>query len=104
MTRDASYTFEGAEIFTDLQKAIEFAKNSGEVELMVIGGGEIYRQCMPFADRIYVTRVHAEIDGDVYFPELDPNIWELKTEGFHEKDEKHNYAFTFQTFERTEIV
>lgn len=104
LTRDASYIFEGAEIFTDLQKAIEFAKNSGEVELMVIGGGEIYRQCMPFADRIYVTRVHAEIDGDVYFPELDPNIWELKTEGFHEKDEKHNYAFTFQTFERTEIV
>ena len=104
LTRDRDYQFEGAEIFYELQKAIAFAKEIGEEELMVIGGGEIYRQCMPFADRIYLTRVHAEIEGDVNFPDLDPSIWELKSEEFHEKDEKHNYAFTFQKFERTEIT
>lgn len=104
LTRDQKYKFEGAEIFYDLQKAITFAKDSGEEELMVIGGGEIYRQCMPFADRIYLTRIHAKVDGDVYFPDLDPSFWELKSEEFHKQDEKHNYSFTFQTFERTEIA
>tara|TARA_B110000503_G_scaffold143771_1_gene248358 strand:+ start:6972 stop:7472 length:501 start_codon:yes stop_codon:yes gene_type:complete len=104
LTRDRNYQFEGAEIFYDLQKAIAFAKEIEEEELMVIGGGEIYRQCMPFADRIYLTRVHAEIEGDVYFPQLDSSIWKLKSEEYHEKDEKHNYAFTFQKFERAEIA
>ena len=104
LTRDRNFQFEGAEIFYDLQKAIAFAKEIEEEELMVIGGGEIYRQCMPFADRIYLTRVHAEIEGDVYFPQLDSSIWKLKSEEYHEKDEKHNYAFTFQKFERAEIA
>lgn len=71
---------------------------------MVIIGGEIYKQCMPFAGKIYLTRVHAEIDGDVYFPELDSSIWEKTSEEFHEQDEKHNYSFTFQTFERVQIA
>ncbi|MBL4709973.1 MAG: dihydrofolate reductase [Flavobacteriales bacterium] len=100
LTRDQEYKFDGAEIFFDLQKAIDFAKQNGENELMIIGGGEIYRQSMPFADHIYLTRVHAEIEGDVYFPELDPAIWELKSEKFHDKDEKHNYAFSFQSYQR----
>lgn len=104
LTRDQAYEFEGAEIFYNLQKAISFAKESGEEELMVIGGGEIYRQCMPFADRIYLTRIHAEVDGDVFFPELEPSFWELKNEEFHDKDESHNFSFTFQTFERVEIA
>jgi len=104
LTRDRDYKFEGAEIFYELDKAIAFAKKSGEEELMVIGGGEIYRQCMPFADRIYLTRVHAEVEGDVYFPELDSSFWELTTEEFHEKDEKHNFSFSFQTFDRVKIA
>lgn len=100
LTRDRSYEFEGAKIFNELNKAIQFAKDNGEEELMVIGGGEIYKQCLPMADRIYLTQVHAEIDGDVYFPELDPSEWLLQSESFHDKDEKHNYSFTFKTFER----
>lgn len=100
LTRDSNYQFEGAEIFSDLKQAIDFAKTNGEEELMVIGGGEIYRQCMPMADRIYLTRVHAEIEGDVYFPELDENVWKLQSEQFHDSDERHNYSFTFQQYER----
>ena len=104
LTRDREYKFEGAEIFYELEQAIAFAKKSGEEELMVIGGGEIYRQCMPFADRVYLTRVHAEVEGDVYFPELDSSFWEVTTEEFHEKDEKHNFSFSFQTFDRAQIA
>lgn len=104
LTRDRDYEFEGAAIFSDLEQAIDFARERGEVELMIIGGGEIYRQSMPFADRIYLTKVHAKIEGDVYFPELNPTVWELKSEEFHDKDEKHNYAFSFQLYERSQLA
>lgn len=102
LTRDKSYTFEGAKIFHSLDVAIQFVKDSGEEELMVIGGGEIYKQCMPFAHRIYLTRIHAKVEGDVFFPEIDSTSWNLVSEDFHDKDEDHNYSFTFQLFERNQ--
>ena len=104
LTRDESYKFEGAHIFNDLDKAIEFAKNNGETELMIIGGGEIYKQTLPFTDRVYLTRIHTDIEGDTYFPELDKSLWELKSEEFHEKDERHNYSFTFKLYERAQLA
>ena len=100
LTRDRSYTFEGAKIFYELAEAIQFARDNGEEELMVIGGGEIYRQCMALASTIYLTRVHTQIEGDVYFPELNAEEWVLQEENFHQQDERHAYAFTFQRFER----
>jgi len=100
LTRDRSYQFEGAEIFYDLEEAIEFAKANGEDELMVIGGGEIYKQCLPFTDRIYLTRIHTQIEGDTFFPELDPNDWKSTSELYHPKDEKHAFDFTFITYKK----
>jgi len=100
LTRDKSFEFKGAKIFHDLDKAIAFAANSGEDELMVIGGGEIYKQALPQADKIYLTRIHSEIDGDVFFPKIDADKWEMTEEYFHPSDDKHKYGFTFQTFER----
>lgn len=100
LTRDKSYQFEGAVIFHDLDEAIAFAKDNGEEELMIIGGGEIYKQALPFTDRIYLTRVHTQIEGEVFFPELDEG-WKLIREEFHPSDEKHIYSFTFQVFERS---
>lgn len=104
LTRDKNYQFEGAHIFTNLDKAIEYAKNNGEEELMIIGGGEIYKQTLPFTDKVYLTRVHTEIEGDTYFPELNPSEWRLKSEKFHPEDEKHNYSFTFKVYERIRIA
>ena len=104
LTRDENFEFEGAEIFNELDAAINLAKSNGEDELMVIGGGEIYKQCLPFADKIYLTRIHAEIEGDVFFPELDEKYWELKSSLAHEKDEKHKYAFTFKEYERIRLA
>lgn len=100
LTRDEEYEFKGAHIFHDLDKAIAFAKENDEDELMIIGGGEIYRQSMAKADTIYLTRVHSEIEGDVYFPKIDAASWKMTEEYFHPSDEKHEYAFTFQTYER----
>ena len=100
LTRDKDYKFEGAFIFNELVEAIDFAEGREEDELMIIGGGEIYQQALPLADRIYLTRVHTQIKGDVYFPELDSDSWTMKSEVFHPHDEKHAYDFTFQTFEK----
>lgn len=100
LTRDQSYKFEGAEIFYDLEKAIAFAKENGEEELMIIGGGEIYKQAMPFANRVYLTRVHTEIEGDTLFPVLGKE-WKMVSSEFHPKDEKHKFEFTFIVYEKT---
>ncbi|KAA3645981.1 MAG: dihydrofolate reductase [Bacteroidetes bacterium] len=99
LTRDKNYRFEGAEIFYDLKDAIKFAQKNGEEELMIIGGGEIYKQAMPFADRIYLTRVHTIIEGDTVFPEIGKEWKEISSE-YHPKDEKHVFDFTFKVYER----
>ena len=99
LTRDPNYEFEGTYIFHELDKAVEFAKNRGEIELMVIGGGDIYKQCMEIADRIYLTRVHTVIEGDTHFPEMGEN-WKIIEEKQHAQDDRHAYAFTFQVFDR----
>ena len=100
LTRDVDYEFKGAHIFHDLDKAIAFAKENDEEELMIIGGGEIYKQSMEKADKIYLTRVHSEIEGDVLFPKIDPNTWKMTEEYFHPSDDRHEFSFTFQTFEK----
>ncbi len=100
LTRDRDFTYEGAVIFHELDSAIEFARKRGEEELMIIGGGEIYKQALPLADRIYLTRIHTTLEGDTYFPEFDEGKWKVTMEKYHPKDERHQFDFTFLTFER----
>lgn len=98
VTRDSTYEANGCLIASSLEEAILFAKKDGTEEIFVIGGGEIYKQAMELANRIYLTRVHAEVEGDVYFPEIDPDVWEEVERTEHEADSTHKYAFTFLTF------
>lgn len=69
-------------------------------EAFVTGGGEIYRVALTRADRIYFTRVHTEIDGDATFPELDQNEWRLTASDSHRADEKNEFDYTFEVWER----
>jgi len=66
----------------------------------IIGGGEIYKQGESFSDKIELTRVHAVFEADTFFPEIDTNDWELLSEEYHPKDEKHKYAFSYLTYNR----
>jgi|SRR5690554_2508088 len=100
ITRKEDYTFEGAVILQSIEEGIRYAKENGEQELMIIGGGEIYKQALPLADRIYLTRIHAEIEGDTFFPELDMNDWKIISENKHPVDERHDYSFTIYTLDR----
>lgn len=69
-----------------------------EEPVFIIGGGEIYKQSLSISDTIELTRVLTSPEADAYFPEIHPNEWQLVSEEFHPKDEKHAFDFSFQTF------
>ncbi len=98
MTRDPDYAAEGCDVVTSVDEALDAAAGAGEV--MVIGGGQVYRDFLPHADRIYLTRVQAEVDGDTYFPEIGEAEWLLVSTEHHADDDRHDYAFDLMVFER----
>lgn len=98
ITRQKNYLQEGCIIANDLETAINSCPKTEN--LYIIGGSEIYNQAIHLADELDITLVHDSFDADVFFPEIDRDIWELISEKFHPKDEKHQHEFTFQTFVR----
>ena len=90
---------EGILIVGSLKEAIKFAKKMDE-EIYIIGGGNIYEQTIDLAEKLEVTQVNAELKADIFFPKINPKIWNKTNEVSHEKDEKNEYDFSFQTYER----
>lgn len=101
ITRNKDYKQEGCKVVASLEEGIQFAKDNGERELMIIGGGEIYKQAFAVADRIYLTRVHHHFaDADTFFPEVSSTEWKEISRIKHHKNEKHLYDFDFVVLER----
>ncbi len=98
LTRQEDYKKEGVIVVHSLERAIEVS--SEDPQPFVIGGGEIYKMAIDHADKIELTRVHGTFDADTFFPNIDENKWKLTAEEFHDKDERHDYAFTYLTYER----
>jgi len=91
----------GCIVFADIQKAIEFARERGEAELMLIGGGKIFELMKTQIDKIYYTRIHHEFDlADAYFPKYDLSKWKLIEQIDCKKDEKNPFDHTFETWEK----
>lgn len=86
-------------IVGSIKEAIKFAKKIDE-EIFIIGGGNIYEQTLEVTDKLEVTQVKAELEADVFFPKIDERIWQKTNEICHEKDDKNQYDFCFQTWER----
>jgi dihydrofolate reductase len=84
----------------DLAAALEIARKQGDDEAFVIGGEAIYALALPLASRIYLTRVHAEVAGDVHFPNFDRSEWRLSRSEYHTADERHAHAFSYEDWER----
>ena len=97
LTRDASFNAAGCRKFTDIDSVLA-AHTSGE--LMVVGGGEIYRLMLPYTDRFYLTQVHAREQGDAWFPEYNPALYRQTERVDHPADERHAFAYSFITLER----
>jgi dihydrofolate reductase len=100
ITRQSDWNVEGTIRVKNLDDAEFLVKNMDVKEMMVIGGGEIYKLAFERAKRIYITRVDAALEGDTYFPVIDPNSWKLVSKKDHKPDEHHKYAYSFQVWER----
>lgn len=100
ITRQSEYPVDGAIVVGSLEESLELAKNAGESEAFIIGGGEIYKLGLDIAETIYLTEIDAQIEGDVYFPEFDKNSWEERSRAHHPVDERHRFAFDFVTYDK----
>jgi dihydrofolate reductase len=100
ITRQPDWKGEGAIVATDLQDALKKAAGTNCKEAFIIGGGEIYKWAFSIADRIYITRVHASFEGDTFFPAIHEREWQLVSNEDFEKDEKHQYSYSFQKWDR----
>ena len=101
ITRRPDWTAEGVTVVHSLEDAVRVAAQAGETEAFIAGGAEIYELAIHRADRMHLTRVHAEVEGDTYFPEFDDvSEWKLVDAEHCDADEKNEYPFSFLTYER----
>ncbi len=96
----SDFAIDGAYSATSLEQAVELAKNfANSDEIMIIGGGELYKQAMPFADKLYLTEIQANIEGDTFF-EFDETQWQQLAEKWSEIDEQNSYRCRFMILDK----
>ncbi len=98
ITRDQDYKAENCIVVRSADDALKAAENNEEV--MVIGGSQIYKEFLPRANRMYLTLIEEDFDGDAFFPEYKVEEWEETAYEEHERDSKNQYNYTFLTLER----
>jgi dihydrofolate reductase len=98
LSRQADLVIPGARVAADLRKAVELCHD--DQEPFCAGGQQVYRDALELADRIYLTLVHADVDGDAYFPTILSTDWRLVHEEHRQADERNAYDLTFQTLQR----
>lgn len=99
VTSQPDYAAPGATLVRSFEAALEAAK--GQPEVVVIGGGALFDETIPFADRLYLTVVHGEFSGDTWFPFFDTSEWRETFREDHEPDERHSSGYSFLVWERT---
>jgi len=87
---------QGVVTFDRLTAAIKYVKKNYTCNCYIIGGGQVYKQALAFVDRLYITKIHATLQGDVKFPDIDTSIWQPLCRSFqHKADDDNEYDFTF---------
>jgi len=100
LSRDPNYEVAEGILVRSLDEALKIANEGGESEVFIIGGGELFEGAIDIVDRIYLTKVHAQVECDTYFPKLDPIEWRISEIIYQPADEMDLYAYTFQIMER----
>ena len=98
ITRQQNYSPEGITVVDSLEKAIELAKD--DIQPFIFGGGEIYTLALPYVKKIYITKVHANFDGDTFFPHLKNEEWKLTDCQKFEPDEKNLFSYSYLEYDR----
>lgn len=106
ITRNTDWSHEGVQVVHSVDEAIalgsELANQKDVEELMVIGGSQIYTELLNRADRLYMTQVHSEVEGDDYFPAFSLDEWQKYSEEHHSADESNPYDYSFLVLDRRE--
>jgi dihydrofolate reductase len=100
ITRRPDWTAEGVEVAHSLDEALRLAEGLGGGEVLIAGGGEIFAEALPRADRIYLTRIEQDFPGDTVFPQLDAAAWRLVEQEHHDAGGDNPYAFSFEVLDR----
>ena len=101
ITTSKEWKRESVTVVHTIEEGVQKAEETDCKEIFIIGGGEIFKQSMNIVNRIYLTRVHTTIEnGTAFYPEFDKNQWQLVSEDPHPADEKHQFAYTFQLWEK----
>ena len=100
LSRDLAFQRADAQVAGSLEAGTQLAEDAGEQELFVIGGAEVFKQALPLAERLYLTRVHADAGADVFFPPLDMDEWQIKEQTEFSAGPKNDYPFTIFFLER----
>jgi len=102
VTRQTGYRTADAEvkISASLSDALNVAEAAGDNEAFIVGGAELYRESLSRANRLYLTRVRAAVEGDTSFPDVAWNNWQLVESEEHDANEKNDYAYRFETYDR----
>lgn len=100
ITRDPYYIASNCLVAHSINEALEIAYDNDEKDVMIIGGGTIYNQTKDLWDTLYLTEVDLNVDGDIFFPELNYDEWKLISADSHEPDAKNEHPYTFKKFER----
>jgi len=95
VTRQVDYKAPGCTVVHHLEDGVKLAEKNGEQELFIIGGSEIYKLAMPIADKLYLTEINADIEGDTFFPSFDKKLWNEVSRQHHPSDDRHQFSFDF---------
>lgn len=99
VTRDTSYKAEGCKVIHSIEDIVKMSEETDQ-ELFVIGGAEIFKEILPHSDRLYITEIEEEFEGDTYFPAFDKDEWKIISKEKGIKDEKNPYEYTFLVYEK----
>ncbi|MFO8036267.1 MAG: dihydrofolate reductase [Anaerolineales bacterium] len=102
LTRDRHFSADGCLLAHSLPEALTIAEDRGEKEVFVIGGASVFREALPLAEQLYLTRVHAVVEADTFFPALDLDSWTLASERHVEADASNQYPFTIRHYLRSQ--
>ena len=104
ISRNTDFRAEGVKTFLSLMPGIEHSREIGATEVIIIGGAALYREALSFAHRLYITEVHATIEGDVYFPTINLNNWVERSREYHSADKGNEYDHSFVVYESVALT
>ena len=100
ITGQKNFRAPGCKVVSSLDEALDIPRQANQQEVFVIGGSKVYNESLAKADRLYLTEIHAEINGDIYFPEIDWRLWSEKKRIKHTDDSRHAFSFDFVNYDR----